>query len=120
MNEREYFIYILTNRWRTVLYTGITSHFEGRMWQHKTKALKGFTYKYNCDRLVYFEQYHEVTDAIAREKQIKAYRREKKIALIESMNPEWKDLAAEWFRELMEGIPRSARDDTRKDDRKTI
>jgi putative endonuclease len=75
----------------------MTNSLERRIWQHKTKALPGFTKKYNCDHLVYFEMYGEVDQAIAREKQIKPWSRVKKVTLIERMNPEWKDLAADWY-----------------------
>src|SRR5207247_2078418 len=94
---KQYFVYILTNRWRTVLYTGMTNSLQRRIWQHKTGTIAGFTKKYNCDRLVYYEIYNEVLQAIAREKQVKPWRRAKKIALITSMNPEWKDLAGDWY-----------------------
>jgi putative endonuclease len=71
-----------------------------RAWEHKTKALPGFTSNFRVCILVYFESYGNVHNAIAREKQIKRWRRDKKIALIESVNRDWKDLAAEWFPEL--------------------
>ncbi len=96
---RLYYTYITTNRKRGLLYTGMTNHLRFRIWQHKTKQVKGFTSRYNLDKLVWYESFEQVqdrvrllTDAIAREKEIKGWRREKKIALIESMNPEWKDL----------------------------
>jgi putative endonuclease len=78
-----------------VLYTGITSRIEGRMAEHKQKILGGFTKKYNITRLVFYEVCGDVRAAIAREKEIKAWRREKKIALIQSFNPRWEDLADE-------------------------
>ena len=89
-------MYILTNATR-VLYIGMSSNIELRMWQHKTKAHRGFTEKYNVSWLVYVEEYDYVNDAIARERQLKKWRREKKIMLIEAQNPEWRDLAMEWF-----------------------
>jgi putative endonuclease len=92
-----YFVYLLTNKNKTVLYTGVTNSLERRIWQHKQHEFPGFTKKYNCDRLVYFEDYSEVTDAITREKQIKGWTRAKKEALIATMNPEWNDLAADWY-----------------------
>ena len=85
-------VYILTNINNTVLYTGITSILIKRTLQHKEKLIPGFTKRYNIDKLVYFEFYADIRDAIAREKQIKAGSRKKKIELIESMNPEWRDL----------------------------
>lgn len=97
MGDRQYFIYMLTNRWNTVLYTGMTNSLERRVWEHKNKAVPGFTKQYNCDRLVYFEIYTEVDQAIAREAQLKAWSRAKKNALVATTNPEWHDLAAEWI-----------------------
>ncbi len=93
---KHYFVYILTNRSRT-LYTGVTNHLERRVWQHKQGAVPGFTSKYRIDRLVYFESFRDIRVAIRREKQIKGWRREKKIALITSKNPGWKDLSEGWF-----------------------
>lgn len=109
-NVHQYYIYMMTNRWLNVLYVGVTNSLETRVWQHKSKGLPGFTRKYNCDRLVYFEIYQEITQAIAREKQIKAWSRAKKDALIATINPEWKDLAADWYaNDSAEGIPRRLR-----------
>lgn len=94
MQERFYFIYILTNKRRTTLYTGVTNNLLNRAWQHKTKIQQdSFTARYNLDHLVYYEAFNDVYDALAREKQIKAGSRMKKIALIESINPEWNDLS---------------------------
>lgn len=87
-----YHVYILANKHGTVLYVGVTSELRVRIYKHKTKEYKGFTAKYNADRLVYFEEFDDIEAAINREKQIKAGSRQKKIELIESMNPEWKDL----------------------------
>lgn len=89
---RAYFTYIVTNRKHGILYTGITNNIFNRTIQHKNKINKGFTSRYNLNKLVWFEQYQWVHDAIFREKQIKGWNRDKKIKLIESMNPEWKDL----------------------------
>jgi putative endonuclease len=85
----------MTNRSKT-LYTGVTSNLMRRVYEHKSKLINGFTKKYNIDRLVYYEVTSEVTSAIAREKQVKGWLREKKIALIESANPQWRDLSEEW------------------------
>lgn len=85
-------VYILTNRKRTVLYVGVTSNLSQRVHRHKTKYYKGFTSKYNVDKLVYFESYPGIVEAIEREKQIKKYRREKKEALINANNPEWNEI----------------------------
>jgi putative endonuclease len=87
-----YYVYILTNSSHKVLYTGISNDLERRCYEHKHKTLKGFTKKYNVDILIYFEMFDCVDSAIAREKQIKGYSREKKIALIDQFNEEWKDL----------------------------
>ena len=86
-----YHVYILANLSRT-LYTGITSELRNRVNQHRLKVFDGFTKRYHIDRLVYYEEFKDVRDAITREKQIKGWSRNKKIVLIESMNPEWKDL----------------------------
>ncbi|WP_035139461.1 GIY-YIG nuclease family protein [Fischerella sp. PCC 9605] len=92
----KYYVYILTNYSKT-LYTGVTNDLIRRIHEHKQKLIPGFTQKYNIDRLVYYEETVDVAEAIAREKQIKGWLRAKKIALIESMNPEWNDLSADWF-----------------------
>ncbi len=97
--EKWYYVYIMTNRSKT-LYIGITSKLHVRVFQHKTKALKGFTSEYKIDRLIYWEQFKNVNAAIAREKQLKGWRRIKKIQLIVNMNPTWNDLAADWYPEL--------------------
>lgn len=90
-----YYVYIMSNRTRTI-YTGVTSHLEGRVLQHKSKAQAGFTQKYDITKLVYYEEYATALEAIAREKQVKTYRREKKVALINALNPKWQDLAEDW------------------------
>jgi len=89
---RQYFVYIMTNRSRT-LYTGVTNDLERRVDEHRSKLVPGFTSKYNITQLVYWEEYKDVRDAIAREKEIKGSLRSKKIALIESMNPRWDELS---------------------------
>src|SRR6266568_4874205 len=91
----EFFVYIMSSKWRTI-YVGVTNSLERRVWEHKNKTIPGFTARYDIDRLVYFETYSDIRLAIAREKQIKGWKRFRKIALINSMNPEWKDLAADW------------------------
>ena len=93
---RQYYVYIMTNRSRT-LYTGVTNNLERRVYEHKHKMGSKFTCKYNITRLVYYESFSDVRDAIAREKQIKGWLRSKKIALIESVNPKWEDLSASWY-----------------------
>jgi len=89
---KTYHVYILAN-FERALYVGITSNMEKRMWQHRNKAIPGFTQKYNIDRLVYCETTTDPRVAIAREKQIKSWKREKKSALIETINTYWKDLS---------------------------
>ena len=92
-----YYVYILTNKSRT-LYTGVTNDLKRRVYQHKNKIIPGFTYQYNVSRLVFFEMTTDVRAAISREKQIKGWTREKKIALIEAVNPGWRDLSVDWYR----------------------
>jgi putative endonuclease len=93
---KQYYVYIMTNRSRT-LYTGMTNDLNRRVWQHRKKIIAGFTQKYNITRLVYYEETPDVRAAIAREKQIKGWLRAKKIALIEASNPDWKDLSEGWY-----------------------
>ena len=92
-----YYVYILTNYSNKVLYTGVTNNLERRVYEHKNKLVKGFTEKYNVHKLVYFDSTTDVKVAIEREKQIKGWTRLKKIELIESMNPEWKDLSEDFW-----------------------
>lgn len=93
---KTYYVYIMTNKSRT-LYTGVTNNLERRVYEHKNKLVAGFTSKYNITQLVYYEETNDVQVALEREKQIKGWLRSKKIALIDSMNPEWKDLSLEWY-----------------------
>ncbi len=92
---RNYYVYIMANRSRT-LYIGMTNSLERRVFEHKHKVIEGFTSRYNINRLVYCEVFSDVKEAIAREKQVKDWRREKKIALIESANPTWRYLSEHW------------------------
>jgi len=94
MIAKTYFVYIMTNKSRT-LYTGVTNDLVRRVYEHRHKLVPGFTAKYNITQLVYYEATESILAAIAREKQIKGWLRAKKIALIESQNPGWKDLSAE-------------------------
>ena len=95
---KRYFVYIMTNRPRShVLYTGVTGDLRRRTFEHKNKLVPGFTSRYNLTRLVYYECFVYPDAAIAREKEIKGWRRSKKIRLIEAMNPQWDDLAAAWW-----------------------
>ena len=95
----KYWVYILSSNSGT-LYIGMTGFFDRRIHQHKYDSIEGFTRKYQCHRLVYYESYQDVHMAISREKQFKRWRREKKIALIEKLNPRWQDLAENWGREM--------------------
>ena len=90
--ERAFHVYILAGK-SGVLYVGVTGHLSKRVWQHKQKLVCGFAQRYNLDQLVWFERHTTARSAIAREKEIKKWRRAKKIALIEAMNPEWRDLS---------------------------
>ena len=88
----DYYVYILTNDRDKLLYIGVTNDLQRRVYEHKNGMFEGFTKDYGIHKLVYYEMCHDVKDAIKREKQLKNWRREKKIALIERMNPSWKDL----------------------------
>ena len=90
--KKQYYIYIVTNKGNTVLYVGITNNLERRIFEHKNKLLKGFTSKYNVTKLVYYEVFNSPREAIAAEKKIKGWIRAKKINLIKSINPDFKDL----------------------------
>jgi putative endonuclease len=91
----EYYVYIMTNGKRT-LYTGVTNNLYRRVYEHKEKMIPCFTKRYNIDYLVYVESSNDVIAAITREKQIKGWTRAKKISLIESLNPDWRDLSLDW------------------------
>ena len=94
--QHKSWIYITANRKNGVIYTGITAHLKDRILNHKTKKYKNsFSARYNVDKLVYFEEFNDIKEAYKREKQIKGGSRAKKIKLIESINPEWKDLFEE-------------------------
>ncbi len=91
-----YYVYILTNNSRT-LYTGVTNDLMRRIYEHRQKMVSGFTARDNIARLAWFEETGDITSAIAREKQIKGWLRSRKFALIESVNPKWEDLSADWY-----------------------
>ena len=93
--EQSYYVYILTNWNNEVMYVGITNNLERRIYEHKQKLIKGFTGKYNVNKLVYLEETNDVESALAREKEIKKWRREKKNKLVQRINPEWRDLSEE-------------------------
>ena len=92
---QKFYVYILCNRYRNVIYVGCTDDLRKRIYFHKKRFISGFTKKYNVDRLVYYEQYSNLDDAMRRESQIKKYRREKKNTLVESENSNWYDLYAQ-------------------------
>lgn len=97
MRAKDYCVYLLASRTCT-LYTGVTSDLIRRVSEHKLGLISGFTKAYGVNRLVYYEQYNDPATAIAREKQIKAWTRAKRVALIEAENPEWRDLSEGWYR----------------------
>ncbi len=106
MREYHFYVYTLQSASRRALYIGMTNHLRHRVFQHKTHENEGFTDDYNATRLVYWESFESVGKAIAREKQLKRWRREKKAWLVETINPEWRDLAADWFPHLNQPDPR--------------
>jgi putative endonuclease len=105
--SKQYYVYIMTNRSGT-LYIGVSNDLVRRVHEHKTKCVRGFTAKYNLTQLVYYEAGADIREAIAREKQLKGWRRSKKLALINSSNPEWNDLSDAWFDTGRIEIPRTA------------
>lgn len=119
MSRETFYVYMMTNKGQTTLYIGVTNSLVRRVHEHQSGDMPGFTERYNLNRLVYYEQYNAPQDAIAREKQLKRWRREKKDALINEMNPTWEDLAesvlglvsapATGWKKIE--IPRQARDD---------
>jgi len=98
VRDHNYFTYIAASKSRT-LYIGVTNGLIRRMYEHKHKLVPGFTAQYNCNRLVWFERFQYIDNAIRREKQLKGWLRSRKIALIEQSNPTWEDLSATWFPE---------------------
>ena len=93
--KKLYYVYLMTNPRDTVLYTGVTNDLKRRCFEHKEKLVKGFTAKYNIVKLVYYEVFEDATNAISREKQLKAGSRQKKNELVNSVNKEWRDLYEE-------------------------
>lgn len=100
MRDHNYFIYIITNKNRTVLYIGVTNDLQRRIYEHEKESIPGFAKKYNCHYLIYYEHFQSVEDAIDREKQIKKWRREKKENLIKEFNPDWEFLNTKIFNTL--------------------
>jgi putative endonuclease len=103
--KKQYYVYLMTNYAHT-LYTGVTNDLERRVYEHKNKLVPGFTSRYGLNSLVYFDVTEDVESAILREKQIKGWLRKKKVELIESVNPEWKDLSEDWLDCHSEGAER--------------
>ncbi|MFA5135408.1 MAG: GIY-YIG nuclease family protein [Patescibacteria group bacterium] len=97
--ERQYCVYIMTNKFNRVLYTGVTNNLQRRVHEHRDKVNKCFTAKYNANKLVYYEVIDDIRIAIAREKQIKGWLRKKKVMLIKGLNPTWRDLSKDLFPE---------------------
>ncbi|MCG6187216.1 GIY-YIG nuclease family protein [Maribellus maritimus] len=97
MRDHNYFVYVVTNKNKTVLYIGVTNDLQRRIYEHENELLSGFTEKYNCHYLIYYEHFQDINDAISREKELKKWRREKKVKLIIEFNPEWKFLNAEIY-----------------------
>jgi len=94
--EKSYYVYLITNWNNKVIYIGVTSNLERRLYEHKNRLADGFTKKYNINKLVYFEETTDIKSAIAREKELKGWRREKKNRLVESSNKDWKNLSEDW------------------------
>jgi len=92
-----YYVYMVCNKCYTTVYIGVTNDLERRIYEDRNKANKSFTSKYNCDRLVWYEDHHDIHVAISREKQLKNWKRDWKNKLIQEENPEWNDLAEDWF-----------------------
>ncbi len=95
--HRSFWVYIMTNRKRGTLYTGVTNSLMRRVWQHRQKQADSFTARYALTCLVYFEEFRDIANAIARETEIKGWLRTRKITLIEKENPEWADLSTGWY-----------------------
>ena len=104
---KAYFVYMMTNRSRIVLYTGVTNDLARRVWEHHNGTVKGFTKRYRLTILVYYETYNDIGDAISREKEIKGWRRSKKNALVETLNPKWIDLSPTLCQQLRDPSPSS-------------
>ena len=92
MKQKHFYIYMMTNKRKGTIYTGVTNDLTVRVWQHKNNIFEGFTKKYKLYKLVHYEQYEDINSAIEREKQVKKWRRQWKLELIEKLNPEWNDL----------------------------
>jgi putative endonuclease len=100
---KAYYVYMMTNRSRVVLYTGVTKSIHRRLWFHDNASPRSFTKRYKVDRLVYYERFDRARDAISREKEIKGWRREKKNNLVRKLNPKWEDLGQQLFSDHRRG-----------------
>ncbi len=100
MRDHNYFVYIVTNKNKTVLYIGVTNDLQRRIYEHQNSLVPGFTQKYNCHYLVYYKHFQNIDDAISKEKELKKWRREKKVKLINEFNAEWKFLNNEIYEAL--------------------
>ncbi len=98
---KDYWVYIITNKHNTTLYIGVTNNLERRIWEHKNKEIKGFSFKYNLEKLVFFEKYKDINQAILREKQLKNWHKDWKINIIKKDNPKFEDLSEKW--EIFQG-----------------
>ena len=96
MNEKSYYVYILTNDWGNVMYVGMTSNIERRLYEHKQELADGFTKRYHVHKLVYYEQTNDAYAAVTRERQLKGWMRKRKNELVETVNPNWEDLSTSW------------------------
>lgn len=96
LDRRKSYTYMMANKSNSVLYIGVTTNLIRRVWQHKNRAFRGFTARYHCHKLVYYEPYGHIMEAIRREKQLKAGNRRRKNRLVDRFNPEWKDLSEGW------------------------
>jgi putative endonuclease len=105
---KSFFVYMMTNKSRVVLYTGVTNSLTRRVWQHQNGTIEGFTRVYRVNRLVHYECFNDPRDAIAREKEIKGWRRAKKNALVETTNPKWADLSPMLFQHMRGPSPANA------------
>ena len=94
----DYYVYILANKSNSTIYIGYTYNLEKRLYEHRNHVVEGFTDKYNCIKLVYYEYLDDKYEALSREKQLKRWSREKKNKLINSINPKWRDLSLDWYR----------------------
>ncbi|KKT26235.1 MAG: Excinuclease ABC C subunit domain protein [Parcubacteria group bacterium GW2011_GWA2_43_9b] len=111
MKQRKFYVYIITNKNNTTFYIGVSDNLMRRMFEHRNELIDGFSKKYQLHKLVYFEEFNYIYNAIRREKQLKNWHRDWKINLIKKDNPNFKDLSEEWFEEM----PKQVRHDKKRD-----